>query len=75
MPLFKCNNGDEAPDLWSEYELGGACPARHAGYWERRRIEGKNIKRGKKMKLRLSDIREQFTNVVPAVRKHPNRIN
>lgn len=40
-PLFKCNDGDAARDLWSECELGGSDPAREASYWRKRR-RGKN---------------------------------
>ena len=42
LPLLKCNNGDEALDLWSEYELGGACPVRQASYWWKRKGDKKS---------------------------------
>lgn len=34
--LFNCNDEDVAPDLCSEYELGGSCSAREAGYWRKK---------------------------------------
>lgn len=72
--FYKCNNGDEAPDLWSEYEMGGACPARQASYWEKRRTEGKKqFKREKNYKIR--DMRQQLTDIQSTARKHPNRVN
>ena len=49
--LFKCNDGDAAPDLWSEYELGGSRPAREAGYWRKRR-RGKESESEKGLRIK-----------------------
>lgn len=66
LGLLKCStDGDTAPDLWSEYELGGSCAAREADYWGRG--EG-NSPEWKKFETKRE--RRRFTYPHPAVRSY-----